>query len=163
MSPSTRVAPSAVPSLLLLLALCFGVAALGGLATSSTVDTWYQALNKPAFTPPDWVFAPVWSVLYAMMAVAAWRIWNRRQRPGARAALLLFALQLALNLGWSLLFFGLIWPGGALVDIVLLLAVLALTIVAFFRIDRLAALLLAPYWAWTAFAAVLNGAIWMMN
>jgi tryptophan-rich sensory protein len=163
MTPSAPAAPSAIPSLLLLLALCFGVAALGGLATASTVDTWYQALDKPAFTPPDWLFAPVWSVLYAMMALAAWRIWNRRDRPGARLALVLFGLQLALNLGWSVLFFGLVWPGGAFVDIVLLLAVLALTIVAFFRIDRVAGVLLAPYWAWTAFAAVLNGVIWLMN
>lgn len=163
MTASAPAAPTSLPALLLLLALCFGVAALGGLATSSTVDTWYQTLNKPAFTPPDWLFAPVWSLLYAMMAVAAWRIWNRRHQPGARLALALFGLQLALNLGWSWLFFGLIWPAGGLVDILLLLAVLALTLRAFWRIDRVAGALLAPYWAWTAFAAVLNGFIWAMN
>ena len=149
--------------LLALLALCLAVGAVGGAVTSTSVGSWYQQLRKPPFNPPNWVFAPVWTTLYIAMAVAAWRVWRERGVQGARSALALFALQLALNLGWSVLFFGFRQIGAALVEILLLLGVIAATALAFRRVDGIAALLLVPYAAWVAFATLLNAALWHLN
>ncbi len=142
-------------------ALCFAVAAIGGAVTATSAQTWYPKLAKPAFTPPDWLFGPVWTTLYAMMAVSAWLSW-RRVGLG-HLALGLFFAQLALNLAWSLLFFGLHWIGVALVDILLLLVLIAATTYAFLVIDRRAGLLFVPYLLWVGYASLLNGAIWLMN
>jgi tryptophan-rich sensory protein len=143
-------------------ALTLAAGAAGGLATASSVDTWYPTLAKPAFNPPNWVFAPVWTTLYVLMAIAAWRVW-RSGATAARLALGAWALQLALNLSWSLLFFGLQRIGAALAEILVLLAAIALTARLFWRIDRAAGALLAPYLAWVAFAALLNAALWRLN
>ena len=143
------------------LAVCLGTAAIGGAVTSSTVGTWYRTLDKPFWTPPDWVFAPVWTALYVSMAVAGWLVWRRG--VGVRLALILFAVQLALNLGWSVLFFGLRSPGAAAVEIVCLWAAIVATTVVFFRRVRLAGWLFVPYALWVTFAAALNVAIWQMN
>lgn len=148
--------------LALSLALVFSVAAIGGRVTAGSVETWYPTLAKPAFNPPDWVFAPVWTTLYALMAIAAWRVWRVADTIKQRA-LTLYGAQLALNLLWSVLFFGWHWIGAALIDIALLLAVIGATGFAFWRADRFAGLCLAPYAAWVAFAAVLNAAIWRLN
>jgi len=145
------------------IALCLGVSALGGWVTAGSVGNWYPTLNKPAFNPPDWVFAPVWAVLYVMIAIAGWRVWRRRGIAGARAAMSAYALQLALNLGWSLLFFGGRMIGVALAEIVLLLAAILLNAALFWRIERAAALLLVPYAAWVGFAVALNAALWRLN
>ncbi len=175
--PSSPVPPPAfsAPSLLVLLlslALCFGISALGRLATADAVRTWYPTLAKPAFTPPDIAFPIVWTILFVLMAVALWLMWRAAAASagGWRAGLIaawpafaLFGLQLALNLGWSVLFFGMQMIGAALIEIVVLLAVLAATALAFARHSRLAALLLVPYMAWGAFATVLTFTIWRMN
>jgi len=142
------------------LALCYGAAVLGGLATPGE---WYESLSRPSWTPPNAVFGPVWTVLYGMMALAAWLVWKEKGFTGARVALTLFAVQLALNVGWSWIFFGLRSPGAAFAEIVLLWGAIALTMVAFWRIHRAAAILLAPYLAWVGFAAVLNFEIWRLN
>jgi len=145
------------------LALCLAVSAVGGAVTATSVGSWYRTLAKPPFNPPDWVFAPVWTVLFFMMAAAGWRVWRRDGLRRARLPLTLFALQLALNLGWSMVFFGMRSIGGALVEIIaLLLAILATTAV-FWRRDRVAGTLFIPYAGWVAFAAVLNAAIWRLN
>jgi translocator protein len=144
-------------------ALCFGVSVLGGAITAGPVKSWYPTIAKPAITPPDIAFPIVWTLLFAMMAVAAWLVWRRGGWPGARPALLLFGLQLALNLGWSALFFGLQRIGLALAEIALLWLAIAATMVAFFRHDRTAGWLFVPYLAWVSFAAVLNALIWRMN
>jgi tryptophan-rich sensory protein len=136
---------------------------MGGAATATSVDTWYQGLRKPAFNPPDWVFAPVWTALYLMMAVAGWRIWRQCGFKAGRFPLRLFAIQLTLNLAWSFLFFGFQWIGGALVEILILLSAILATMLAFWRLDRAAGALFAPYAAWVAFACALNAAIWRMN
>ncbi len=121
---------------------------------------WYAQLAKPPFNPPDWVFAPVWSMLFAMMGVAAGRAWLRggRNRPIG-----LWLVQLVFNAGWSWLFFGLRRPDLALLEIVVLLSLIVATAVSFWRIDRLAGVLMVPYAAWVAFAGVLNAALWMLN
>lgn len=145
-------------------ALCLAIGATGGAVTATSVGTWYAALEKPAFNPPDWVFAPVWTTLYVMMALAAWRVWlNGDEAPGVRPALGLWSLQLALNLTWSFLFFGARLIGAALAEIAVLLAAIVATLVLFWRVDRAAGLLLVPYAAWVAFAAVLTAAIWRLN
>jgi len=145
------------------LAACFGAAALGALFTGPAVRTWYQEIRRPAFSPPDWVFGPVWTVLYTMMAVAAWLVWRKADAPGRAAALVLFGVQLALNAAWSPIFFGLRSFGGALADIVALWLAIVASLVAFWRISMPAGVLLAPYLAWVSFAAVLNVAIWRLN
>ena len=143
--------------------VCLGGGAASGLATPP--GEWYASLAKPAWTPPPWVFGPAWTALYLMMAVAGWRLWRRRDaRPReARVALVLFAVQLALNFLWTPVFFGLQAPGPALVVIFLLFAAIAATILAAWRACRTAAALLVPYLAWVAFASALNAAIWRMN
>jgi len=138
------------------------VSALGGWATSASVTTWYPTLAKPAFNPPDWVFAPVWSALYLMIAVAGWRAW-RRGGGEARRALTVYAVQLALNLSWSFVFFGARLVGPALLVSAALLAAIVANAALFWRLDRLAGALLVPYAAWVAFAAVLNAALWRLN
>lgn len=145
------------------LAPCLAVSAVGGAVTASSVGSWYQTLAKPPFNPPDWLFAPVWSALFFMMALAGWRVWRRDGLRQARSALALFALQLALNLAWSVIFFGMRSIGAALVEIAVLLLAIAATTVVFWRRDRIAGMLFIPYAAWVAFAMVLNAALWQLN
>ena len=134
---------------------------IGGAITETSI--WYQTLAKPSWMPPDWLFGPVWTALYVLMAVAAWVVWRRGGATAARLPLGLFGLQLALNVGWSAIFFGLRLPGVAFAEILLLWLAIAATAVAFWRRSKLAAWLLAPYLAWTTFAAVLNASIWSLN
>lgn len=145
------------------LALCFAVAAVGGRWTAGEVQGWYHTLHMPWIAPPDWIFAPVWTLLYALMAVAAWRV-GQTTCPSARSlALGLFLMQLALNCVWSYLFFHCHEIGGALVEILLLWAAIGATVWSFARVDAKAGWLLAPYWAWVSFASVLNAFIWQLN
>lgn len=152
-----------VLALLVSLGLALGAGAIGGLATASSIPTWYAGLAKPDFNPPNGVFGPVWTTLYVLMAVAAWRVWRTPPDRRRSVALVLYGAQLVLNLLWSLVFFGLRQPGWALVDIAMLLAAVVATAVAFWRIDRPAGLMLAPYAAWVSFASVLNFEIWRLN
>ena len=150
-------------ALVLLVGLCLGVGGLGGAVTAESVTTWYATLNKPSFNPPNWIFGPVWTALYILMGVAAWRVWRAADRDTARGPLAVFALQLAVNLGWSVAFFGLRNPGLAVVVILALDLLVLVTALMFRRIDRLAAWLLVPYLAWISFATLLNVTIWRIN
>lgn len=128
-----------------------------------TPGTWYAGLAKPAWTPPGWVFAPVWTMLYLLMAVAAWLVtlngeWRQRRLP-----LALFILQLAVNAAWSWLFFGLQRPDWALLNILVLWGLVSVTVVLFLNTRRVAGILLLPYWGWLTLAAALNAAIWRLN
>jgi tryptophan-rich sensory protein len=144
--------------------LPLAVGALGGLATATSVRTWYPTLVRPSFAPPSWLFGPVWTTLYIMMGVASWLVWREGfARPEVRGALVLYAVQLAFNLAWSWLFFGLRQPLVALVDIVILLALVALTVGRFAPVSRTAAGLLLPYLAWVGFATALNAGFWWLN
>jgi benzodiazapine receptor len=143
--------------------LCLAISAIGGWITAGSVGTWYRTLHKPVFNPPDWVFAPVWTLLYLLIALAGWRVWRSAGAAGARAGMTAYAAQLALNLAWSFLFFGGRMIGIALAEIVLLLVVIGVNAALFWRIDRLAGWLLAPYAAWVGFACVLNFALWRLN
>lgn len=135
----------------------------GSFVTASSVETWYPGIGKPSWTPPDAVFPVVWTTLFVLMGLAAWRVWAAAGARAARGALTLFFLQLVLNFTWSALFFGLRSPGAGLVEILVLIGAIASTMAAFSRHDRWAVRLMAPYLAWTTFAAVLNLAIWRMN
>jgi translocator protein len=124
---------------------------------------WYDGLHKPPWNPPDWVFGPVWTVLYILMGVAAWLVWKTSGWDRARGALSLYLIQVALNAAWSWIFFGLQRPGLALAEIVVLWLAIGATLLAFRRHVPLAAWLLAPYLAWVTFAAVLNLSLWRLN
>ena len=138
----------------------FAAAALGGVTTAGSVRDWYPTLVKPAWNPPAWIFGPVWTVLYLAMAVAAWLVWRR---VGWGAALVWFALQLALNATWSPVFFGMHQIGLALVNIVLLWLAIAGTMVAFWKVTPVAGWLFVPYLAWVSFATALNFVLWRLN
>lgn len=141
------------------IAICFAAAGIGGYATSRSLRDWYVALPKPSWNPPDRVFGPVWTVLYAAMAIAAWLVWRVRDERDVSVALAWFAVQLALNVLWSVVFFGARRPSGGVAVITLLWLAIVATIVAFAPLSPTAALLLAPYLAWVTFASLLNLAI----
>jgi len=150
-------------SLSAFLVLCLAVSAVGGGVTATSVHGWYQTLNKPAFTPPDGVFAPVWIFLYLLMGVSAWIVWERERGRKRRLAMALFGVQLSLNLAWSFIFFGARAVGWALIELGFLWAAIAGTIYVFWQIDRLAGGLLVPYFLWVSFAGILNAAILSLN
>lgn len=154
--------PTRLPSWLALLgyaAAVVVVAIVGGVAASGSAET-YRELEQPAFAPPSSVFGPVWTVLYATIAVSGWLVWRQ---VGLDRAMVPYAVQLVLNAAWTPLFFAAGWYGAALVEILVLLAAIAWTIAAFARRSRPAALLLLPYAAWVAFATCLNASIWWLN
>jgi tryptophan-rich sensory protein len=145
------------------LAVCVGGGALVGVATAGGDSPWYASLAKPSWTPPGFVFAPVWTALYAAMAVAAWRVWRRGGWQAHRVALALFVSQLVLNFAWSFVFFGMQQIGWALADILALWILIALTIRGFAAVDPPAAWLLTPYLGWVTFATALNAAIYRLQ
>jgi translocator protein len=142
--------------------LCYAAAAIGAVA-STRAGAFYAELARPDWAPPGWLFAPVWTVLYGLMAVAAWLVWRARGWGGARGALGLFVVQLAVNALWTWLFFAWRLGGLAFAEILLLLVLIAATTLAFWRIRPLAGALLLPYLAWVAFAAALTWATWQRN
>jgi benzodiazapine receptor len=150
--------------LLASLGVVLAAGGIGSLATTKAIPTWYQGLKKPAFNPPNWLFGPAWTVLYLLMAVAAFLIWKQGlNAPGIKLALLVFLVQLALNALWSILFFGLRSPLAGFVDIVVLWLAILATIILFFRVLPAAGILLLPYIGWVTFAAVLNAAVLRLN
>jgi tryptophan-rich sensory protein len=149
--------------LMIWLSLCFAAAAVGSVATGSNIDGWYAGLRKPVWTPPNWVFAPTWTLLYLAMALAAWRVWREQGLRAAQWPLGLFGVQLTLNAAWSWLFFAWKRPDVALVELCALWVAIAATTVVFARRDRWAGLLMTPYLAWVTFAVTLNLSIWRLN
>jgi translocator protein len=149
--------------LVLFLALTYAAAAAGSIPTASAIGTWYRELHRPSWTPPDWLFGPVWTLLYTLMAIAAWLVWKRSPEQSVSLPLTAYFVQLTLNTAWTLIFFGLHRPGLAFAEIaVLWLAILA-TIVTFWRVSPTAGVLLLPYIAWVTFASALNFSLWQLN
>jgi benzodiazapine receptor len=142
------------------LGLTFGAAWLG---SRFLPDQWYQNLSKPTWNPPNSIFAPVWTILYLLMALAAWWIWRSNGLQTTLFPLTMFGLQLLLNVAWSWLFFGRHRPDLAFLDIIGLWIALLITLLSFWRLTALAGILLIPYLAWVSFAAILNWTIWQMN
>ena len=145
------------------LGLCFAVAGVSGSWTAREIPGWYRTLARPTIAPPNWVFGPVWTLLYALMAVAAWQVGQAPPSPQRTWGLILFLVQLALNFVWSLLFFRQHSIGGALAEIAVLWVFIGACTLAFARVDSPAAWMMAPYWAWVSFASLLNGLIWRLN
>ena len=167
----TRSTPMLIIGLVIAVIVCFSAGGIGATATGSSVTGWYMDLNKPSWNPPGWVFGPVWSVLYIMMAVSVWLVWkdSKGTQPSSSVissvgfAIGWFLFHLLLNMLWSIIFFGLKQPGWALIEIVVLWVSIVVTIVLFRRHSTLAAGLLFPYLMWVSFASFLNFTIWSMN
>jgi tryptophan-rich sensory protein len=143
--------------------LCQLAGFLGSLFTIPSIPTWYQTLKKPSFTPPNWIFSPVWISLYIVMGISLFLVWRRKDSPKVKTALIFFFVQLILNIFWSVGFFGLRLPLLGLMDIILLWVAIVLTIQNFFKVSRMAGLLLLPYLLWVSFATVLNFFLWNLN
>ena len=149
-----------VAALAVCITVTFHAPALGAWAMPGE---WYAALRKPSWNPPAWIFGPVWTALYLMMAIAAWLVWRRGGWAVQRRPLTLYLVQLALNAAWTPLFFGLKMPGAAFAEILLLLAAIVATACAFHRVSKAGAALLVPYLAWVSFATFLNFTLWRLN
>jgi tryptophan-rich sensory protein len=143
---------------------CEAIGISGSVFTTPSIGTWYAALNKPAFILPNWVFAPVWTTLFALMGIALYLVWsNGLKEKKVKAAVRIFAAQFALNILWSFLFFSLRLPLLAFAEIILLWLAIAATIIKFYPISRKAGLLLFPYLAWVTIASALNYFVWLLN
>ena len=159
--------PGTLQSIILLfgfLAFVYAFASLSSFVTTANIDSWYVDLQKPALTPPNWAFPIVWNFLYFLIGLAGWLIWRSAGGVAAGGApLSIYGAQVMLNFSWSVVFFGLHSPGGAVVEICVLLAALVANIMSFWRISKLAAVLLLPYLAWTVFATYLTAMVWLLN
>jgi len=164
MSNRSRSTFLRISTLLLFVLICLGVGWAGSqVSPGNGSSIWYEQLNKPDWNPPGWIFGPVWTLLYILMAVAAWRIWKKLGFLDGATELSAFSIQLILNVLWSFIFFGLQNPGLAFLEIIILLGAIIITTYLFFQKDRIAGWLMVPYILWVAFATVLNGTIWLMN
>ena len=146
--------------LVVFLVTCFAAAGIGGAVTTPKIASWYAALTKPSWNPPNWIFGPVWTTLYICMAVAAWLVWRQDGVSGATLPLTLFGIQLVLNVLWSCIFFGLEKPGHAFIEVLLLWTAIAATMIFFWQRSSAAGILFLPYLAWITFASILNFTIW---
>jgi translocator protein len=145
------------------LVVCFTIGGIGGLITYPALGDWYSGLKKPSWTPPNAVFGPVWNFLFLLTAIACWLVWRKQGLEAVRFQMAAFVAQLALNLLWSVLFFGLRCPDLALFDALLLWCAVAVMVVTFWRVRPLAGMLMFPYLCWATLAIALNFAIWRMN
>ena len=153
----------ATVGLIIFISICLLVATAGSLIVNTSIHGWYEQLQKPAWTPPNWVFPMVWTTLYLLMGIAAWLVWRKHGLSGGFAALVVFYIQLTLNLLWSCIFFGLQMPGMAFVELLLLWIAILITLILFWRAHRIAGLLMSPYLLWVTFAAAINYQTWQMN
>ena len=152
------------PKILIAVIVCLGIGFFSSFATQSSIDTWYGSLNKPFFNPPDWIFGPVWTILYILMGIAAGIVWSKGfYHKWVQTALYHFIFQLLFNGLWSIVFFGFQSPGFAFLNILILLVLIILTIKWFKVVSKRAAYLLYPYLLWVSFATVLNFSIWQLN
>lgn len=149
--------------LIISLAITLSVGTIAGFATANAIDTWYATLNKPSFNPPNWIFAPVWTMLYILMGIALYLIWNLPESSARNTAMIIFFIQLALNFLWSFIFFNMHQVGWALFDIAALLVMIVACIYFFAPLSKTAAWLLVPYVLWVSFATLLNYSIWTLN
>jgi len=145
----------------ILIALSAGF--IGSFFTTPSIASWYAFINKPSFSPPNWLFAPAWTLLYILMGIAAFLIWQKRDNQKTKQALRFYGTQLILNALWSIIFFGMHNPGLAFLEIIFLWIFIFLTLIKFYKINKTAGILFIPYLLWVSFASILNYAIWMLN
>jgi len=155
--------PTDILKLVASVILCQIAGFLGSLFTTSAIPTWYAALKKPFFTPPNWIFSPVWISLFILMGISLFFVWRRQGHPQFKKALIFFFVQLILNVLWSLAFFGLRLPLLGFMDIILLWIAILLTIQNFLKVSKFAGVLLIPYLLWVSFATLLNLSLWILN
>lgn len=149
--------PKNLSKFILSIGICLGAGILGSFFTFSAIPEWYSTLNKPFFSPPNWIFGPVWTILYIVMGISLYLVWRKKKVPNV------FWIQLILNAAWSIIFFGLKNPSLALIDIAALWVAIVLTIKAFYKINKLASYLLYPYLIWVSFASILNLSLVLLN
>ena len=153
-----------ITKLIFALAVCQSAGAVGSIFTRTSVSTWYTTLQKPGFTPPDWIFAPVWITLFLLMGISAYLIWDKGfENRDVKISLIIFTVQLFLNVLWSFFFFGLKSPFYAFIDIILLWIAIILVIISFSKLSKIASILLLPYILWVSFAGILNFFILRLN
>ena len=143
--------------------LCQVAGFLGSLFTIPAIPTWYKTLNKPFFSPPNWIFSPVWISLFLLMGISLFIVWSRQDHPKFKTTLILFFVQLILNILWSVSFFGLKSPFLGLINIILLWIAILLTILNCLKVSKIGGLLLIPYLIWVSFATLLNSFLWILN
>jgi translocator protein len=148
---------------ILFIVLCEGAGFIGSFVTFPAITGWYQTLIKPSFNPPNWIFGPVWTLLYAFMGIALYLVWKEGLTQKSKTAIIIFAVQLILNILWSYLFFYFKSPGLAFIEIIVLWFAILLTIVKFYAISKPAGLILIPYLAWVSFASLLNFYVFKLN
>ncbi len=158
-----RSLPTQIAGLVTCAVLCVSIGAVSGYVTANDIDGWYDTINKPSFNPPNWIFGPVWTTLYVLMAISFWTIWRRHAIKHIVPQSVLFIAQLTLNFFWSIIFFGLHQIGWALLELAFLWLLILATIIAFWKLSRIASVLLWPYLAWVSFAGILNFAFWRLN
>jgi len=149
--------------LLISILIVFSFGFIGSLFTTPSIATWYAFINKPLFSPPNWIFAPVWTLLYILMGISAFLIWKKRDNLKTKQALIFYGIQLILNALWSIIFFGMHNPGLAFLEIIILWLFILITLIKFYKINKTAGILFIPYLLWVSFASILNYAIWMLN
>jgi len=148
--------------LLISIVICQAAGLIGSIFTIPAISSWYKSLQKPFFNPPNWIFSPVWIFLFLLMGISLYLVWNRGARENQKA-IIIFGVQLVLNILWSIIFFGLKSPGLAFLEIIILWLAILLTIISFYKISKTAGLLLVPYILWVSFALILNFSIWQLN
>jgi tryptophan-rich sensory protein len=139
------------------------IGSISGLANVGNITGWFATINKPSFNPPNYLFGPVWTMLYILMGISLYLILQSPKTDARNTALIIFAFQMALNFSWSFLFFYFKWPGIAFIEIIIMWIAIIMMIMTFYQIKPLAAYLQVPYFLWVSFASVLNGAIWYLN
>lgn len=154
---------SNIVKLVISLIITVGLGSLGGIFTISEIPNWYAGLQKPSFNPPNWLFGPVWTLLYTLMGISVYLIWKQPVSTERNTGLILFVVQFVLNFCWSIIFFKQHQLGWALVEIMIMWVFILLTIIWFGKISSTASWLLVPYISWVSFAALLNAAIWKLN
>ena len=150
--------------LIISIIICLAAGFIGTIFTNPSIPTWYESLKKPSFNPPAWLFSPVWTALFIIMGISLFLVWQKGLNyNGVKIALIVFGIQLILNILWSILFFGLRSPLTAFIEIIILWILILMTILIFYPISKTAALLLLPYILWVSFASILNFSLWQLN
>jgi benzodiazapine receptor len=144
--------------------ICLAAGFIGSIFTNRQIPTWYAALKKPSFSPPNWLFGPVWTALFILMGISLFLVWRKGlSYDGVKIAIIIFGIQLILNILWSILFFGFKSPLAGFIEIIILWILILITILVFYPIAKPAALLLLPYILWVSFASILNFSLWRLN
>jgi translocator protein len=152
-----------VLALIICIVIPMAAGALSGIATSGNIESWYAHINKPSFNPPNWIFGPVWTLLYFLMGISLFLVWKSAAGKNRTEALLIFFIQLILNFAWSFLFFQFRMISFALIEILVIWFLIILMIITFLKVNKTAALIQVPYLLWVSYASILNGAILYLN